>query len=69
MTGAFLTLQFSRAGQTGLMHALSRHGAFIHGDDKYFSAAGAGGGDHAFAGAEFHFAWGEVGDADHEAAE
>ena len=42
----------------GLVHALAGDGAGVGGEQEHFVAAGAGGGDHAFAEAEFHLAAG-----------
>jgi hypothetical protein len=39
-----------------LVNSLTGHGAFVDQDDKDLSRARAGGADHAFARAEFHFA-------------
>ncbi len=54
------------------MHALPRNCAVCscnYEDLVGGRACGAGGGDHAFAGAEFHFAWGQVRYADDEFAD
>jgi len=51
---------------------LAWHAAFGDSDDEDLvrgCAVCTGSGDHAFARAEFHFAWSEVGDADDEFAD
>ena len=51
------------------MHAHSRRGAFIEGEQKDIRAAGAAGGDHPFAEAELHLPRREIGDHHHQPAD
>ena len=46
------------------MNAHAGLGAFVRVQEEDFAAAGAAGGDHAFAEAELHFSRLQVGDAD-----
>jgi hypothetical protein len=56
-------------GDYGSMHALPWDSAAVDAEQKHFAAARAGGGDHSFAGAEFHRSRGKVGDTDDQPAE
>ena len=47
------------------MHALPGHGPLVGGQDIDLGTTGAAGDDHAFAQAELHLAWGEIGNHDY----
>src|SRR3990172_2757137 len=69
MPYSFIVLYGGATAIRSSMHSLPGDGAGIGGQQEHFFAAGATGGDHAFAEAEFHLPRGEVCDADHQPAD